>query len=200
MDFSPLTLAPAQWQALQDSYATPPRAYHHFGHVRAVLQHCQDVADGPGWQRPAEVYLAVLYHDAIYVAGRKDNEARSAALALQAIARAPELAGVDAARVEQLILLTARHGDLGPDDVDAEAALFLDCDMAILAAPEPVFAAYDRGVAEEYKGVVPGFLNRAGRRRFLQGLLRAPRIFLSDFFHQRLDAAARENLRRQLAR
>ena len=47
MDFSPLTLAPAQWQALQDSYATPPRAYHHFGHVRAVLQHCQEVADGP---------------------------------------------------------------------------------------------------------------------------------------------------------
>lgn len=153
MDFSPLTLAPAQWQALQDSYATPPRAYHHFGHVRAVLQHCQEVADGPGWQQPAEVYLAVLYHDAIYVAGRKDNEARSAQMALQAITQAPELAAVDAARVEQLILLTARHGALGPDDVDAEAALFLDCDMAILAAPEPVFTAYDRGVAEEYKGV-----------------------------------------------
>lgn len=75
MDFSPLTLAPAQWQALQDSYATPPRAYHHFGHVRAVLQHCQEVADGPGWTQPAEIYLAVLYHDAIYHAGRKDNEA-----------------------------------------------------------------------------------------------------------------------------
>ncbi|KAG1526308.1 hypothetical protein G6F50_018394 [Rhizopus delemar] len=70
--------------------------------------------------------------------------------------------------------------------------------MAILAAPEPVFAAYDRGVAEEYTGVVPGFLYRAGRRRFLQGLLRAPRIFLRDFIHQRLDAAARANLRRQV--
>ena len=106
---------------------------------------------------------------------------------------------VDAARVEQLILLTARHGELAPDDVDAEAALFLDCDMAILAAPEPVFSAYDCGVAEEYKGVVPGFLYRACRR-FLQGLLRAPRIFLSEFFHQRLDSAARDNLRRQLGR
>ena len=198
MDFAPIELAPAQWQTLQDAYATPPRAYHHFGHVRAVLQHCQQVAAGPGWQQPAEVYLAVLYHDAIYQAGRKDNEARSAALARKAIAHAPELAGVDAARVEQLILLTARHGELGPDDVDAEAALFLDCDMAILAAPEAVFAAYDRGVAEEYKGVVPGFLYRAGRRRFLQGLLRKPRIFLSDFFHQQLDAAARANLQRQL--
>ncbi|WP_313207339.1 hypothetical protein [Stenotrophomonas sp.] len=198
MDFAPIPLAPAQWQTLQDAYATPPRAYHHFGHVRAVLQHCQDVAAGPGWQQPAEVYLAVLYHDAIYQAGRKDNEARSAELARRAIAHAPELSGIDAARVEQLILLTAHHGELGPDDVDAEAALFLDCDMAILAAPEAVFAAYDRGVAEEYQGVVPGFLYRAGRRRFLQGLLRAPRIFLSDFFHQRLDAAARANLQRQL--
>ncbi len=200
MDFAPIALTPAHWQALEAAYATPPRAYHHFGHVRAVLQHCQQVAVGPGWQQPVEVYLAALYHDAVYQAGRKDNEARSAQLALQAIAEVPALAHVDAARVEQLILLTARHGALGPDEVDAEAALFLDCDMAILGAPAEVFDAYDRGVAEEYRGVVPGFLYRAGRRRFLQGLLRAPRIFLSDFFHQRLDAAARANLRRQLER
>lgn len=200
MDFAPIALAPAHWQALEAAYATPPRAYHHFGHVRAVLQHCQQVAAGPGWQQPVEVYLAALYHDAVYQAGRKDNEARSAHLALQVIAQAPDLAQVDAARVEQLILLTARHGALGPDEVDAEAALFLDCDMAILGAPAEVFDAYDRGVAEEYRGVVPGFLYRAGRRRFLQGLLRAPRIFLSEFFHQRLDAAARANLRRQLER
>ncbi|WP_312709858.1 hypothetical protein [Stenotrophomonas sp.] len=200
MDFAPIALTPAHWQALEAAYATPPRAYHHFGHVRAVLQHCQQVAVGPGWQQPVEVYLAALYHDAVYQAGRKDNEARSAQLALQAIAEVPALAQVDAARVEQLILLTARHGALRPDEVDAEAALFLDCDMAILGAPAEVFDAYDRGVAEEYRGVVPGFLYRAGRRRFLQGLLRAPRIFLSDFFHQRLDAAARANLRRQLER
>lgn len=198
MDFSPLDLDPVQWQALQAAYATPPRAYHHFGHVRAVLQHCQEVADGPGWQQPAEIYLAVLYHDAVYQAGRKDNEARSAQLALRAIAQSPALASVDAGRVERLILLTARHGALGPEDVDAEAALFLDCDMAILAAPDSVFDAYDRGVAEEYRGVVPGFLYRAGRRRFLQGLLAAPRIFLSGYFHQRLDARARANLRRRL--
>ena len=41
MDFSPLTLAPAQWQALQDSYAWPPRACHRVYHVLAVLQHFQ---------------------------------------------------------------------------------------------------------------------------------------------------------------
>lgn len=200
MDFSPLNLPHAQWQALQAAHVTPPRAYHHFGHVKALLQHCQQVAMGPGWAHPREVYLAALYHDAVYVAGRKDNEARSAQLALQAIEQWLPGQGVDAQRVQQLILDTARHGQIGVDDVDAETALFLDCDMAILGAPAEVFDAYDRGVAEEYRGVVPGFLYRAGRRRFLQGLLKQPRIFLSDFFHQQLDGAARENLRRTLQR
>ena len=50
------------------------RAYHDFMHVREVLHHYADVAVGPGWTQPVEVYLAVLYHDAIYQPGRKDND------------------------------------------------------------------------------------------------------------------------------
>jgi len=72
--------------------------------------------------------------------------------------------------------------------------------MAILGAPAAVFDAYDRGIAEEYAGHVPGFVFRLNRRRFLKQVLGQPRIFLSDFFHQRLDAAARDNLRRRVGR
>ena len=82
------------------------------------------------------------------------------------------------------------------DQVDRDAALFLDCDMAILGAGPAVFDAYDRGIAAEYRGKVPGWLFRLNRRRFLKGLLARERIFLSDFFHARLDAQARINLRR----
>lgn len=197
MHVDPLIL-PAGMQAdLEAAYAMPPRAYHSFAHAQAVLRHCQDVAAGPGWQHPREVQLAALYHDAIYDAGRSDNEARSAEMARRAIAHWLPGAGIDVARVVHLIELTARHGSVAADEVDAEAALFLDCDMAILGAPAAVFDAYDAGIAEEYAGHVPGFLFRLNRRRFLKKLLAAPRIFLSDFFHQRLDAAARANLRRR---
>ncbi len=103
-------------------------------------------------------------------------------------------AGLDAARVAALIELTARHGRLSAAAVDAEAALFLDCDMAILGADPAGFAAYDRAIAEEYRGVVPGWLYRRKRRAFLQTVLAQPRIFLSDWFHARYDAAARANL------
>ncbi|HET8935603.1 MAG TPA: hypothetical protein VFN67_19275 [Polyangiales bacterium] len=37
-------------------------------------------------------------------------------------------------RVRALIMLTARHGRIDGAEVDAEAALFLDCDMAIVGS------------------------------------------------------------------
>lgn len=197
----PLRLPDAQWEALRGAYAAPPRAYHHFGHVEEVLRHFASVAGGPGWRQPREVWLAVLYHDAVYRPGRSDNETRSAELAQAHVAHWLPEAGVDAARVATLIGMTARHGALGPADLredpcPEDAAHFLDCDMAILGAAPAAFDEYDQAIAQEYAGKVPGWLFRLRRRRFLRGLAAKERIFLSDFFHHRYDRQARENLRR----
>lgn len=196
--FPPLPLPAPMWEQLRAQHAQPVRAYHHFGHAQAVLQHCAEVAAGPGWQQPAEAQLAALYHDAIYVPGRSDNEARSAELAGRAISQWLPDAGIDIAAVATLITLTARHGNLVPSQVSADQALFLDCDMAILAAPWEVFCAYDRGIASEYRGVVPGWLFAWRRRAFLKALHKRSRIFLSAWGHARWDAGARANLSRRL--
>lgn len=187
---APLRLPDALVAELAAAYGEPHRAYHTATHVAEVLGWFDRVADDLGWQRPAETYVAVVFHDAIYAPGAKDNEARSAEWARRA-----GLA-VDANRVAELINLTARHGSI--DAVDPEAALFLDCDMAIVGSSPDAFDAYDRAIAIEYKQVPPDAY-RAGRRAFLQGLLGKPRIFLSDYFHAKLDAQARTNLRRALA-
>lgn len=201
MNYFPLDLSHGQLAQLEVAYATPVRAYHNFQHVQEVLRHFEEVSAGPGWTQPAEVYLAVLYHDAIYQAGRKDNEALSAALAMAQVSHWLPECGIDTLRVAELINLTARHGQLSPTDFDQDgfaldALHFLDCDMAILGADPAVFDAYDQGIADEYRGHVPAFLFKLNRKRFLKGLLARERIFLSDYFHQRLDAAARANLRR----
>ena len=201
---APVDLPRGQQAVLEVAYATPPRAYHNYGHVQEVLRYYADVAAGPGWVQPAETYLAVLYHDAIYEAGHKDNEARSAELAMTQAAQWMPEAGIDTLRVAELINLTARHGqfspsDFGNDGFSMDTRHFLDCDMAILGAEAEQFDAYDRGIAEEYRGHVPGFLFRINRKRFLKGLLARERIFLSDWFHQRYDAAARDNVRRAVS-
>lgn len=204
MEFRPPVELPAEQRAaLEAAYATPVRAYHHMGHVQEVQHHYAEVAAGPGWSQPVEVFLAVLYHDAIYQPGAADNEQRSAQLAIAHVDRFLPGAGIDAQRIAALIRLTARHGRLTPEDLATDpcsddAAHFLDCDMAILGAAPPVFDAYDRAIAAEYRGTVPAWLFKLNRRRFLKGLLARERIYLSDFFHARLDAAARINLRRAI--
>ncbi len=200
---APLVLPAEQWSALLAAYAAPPRAYHQYAHVQEVLRHYADVVAGPGWAQPREVWLAVQYHDAVYEAGRGDNEARSALLARGHVARWLPGQGIDAGRVAALIELTARHGRHLPDDFGHGAQAddtrhFLDCDMAILGAEPAVFDAYDLAIAREYQGHVPAWLFRINRRRFLKGLLGRERIFLSDFFHRRYDAQARANLRRAI--
>ncbi len=185
--------------ALRAAYARPPRTYHTAEHVAEVIGEYEWVADTAGWDHPRDVYWAILCHDAIYEAGRPDNEARSAVLARRLAGAWLRSAGLDLDRVEALIVLTARHGALDAAALGRDAAHFVDCDMAILGAPPARFDAYDAAIAIEY-AAVPRDAYRAGRRRFLASLLTAPRIFHSDLFHQRLDAAARENLARAVDR
>lgn len=195
-------LPEAQLHALRHAYAHPPRAYHNWQHVLELLGHYCDVEVESGWHKPAEILLAMLYHDAVYVPGRNDNEACSARLAARHLSQW-RWDGVDIARVEELILATAHHGEHSPASVGDGANAddmrrFLDCDMAILGADAEAFDAFEQGIAEEYRSVVPGLAYRFKRRAFLRKLLKRPRIYLSDAFHSRFDQKARANLRRTL--
>jgi predicted metal-dependent HD superfamily phosphohydrolase len=188
----PIDLPDHVIDALQRAYEAPPRAYHNFGHVLEVLAHFERVSD---WHDRDGVCLAILFHDAVYAAGRTDNEAKSAELAATLLGATCPAARI--ARVQQLILLTAHHGSIDPAQVDHDAALFLDCDMAILGASPDAYAAYERAIAQEY-AAVPQVAYRAGRTRFLYKLLARPRIYLSDFFHAEREQAARSNIQRAL--
>jgi predicted metal-dependent HD superfamily phosphohydrolase len=193
---APIRLSQQQYQALSAAYGDPPRAYHSIHHIISVVGHWHDVQRRVGWGHPAETFLALLYHDAIYLAGKHDNEDRSARFAEVQLG---DVRHVDHGQVSQLIRLTGRHGKMAIGDVDQDAALFLDCDMAILGSDQAAFDDYEAGIASEY-AAIPVELYRAGRRRFLERLLEAPRIFLSEDFHQRLDGRARSNLTRSCER
>ncbi len=172
-------------------YSEPHRGYHNANHIAEVLGWFDTVSDELGWKSPRDVYDAILFHDAIYDthAQAGDNETRSAELAL---------AHGCSPRTAELIALTALHGKLARTDVDDEAALFLDCDTAILGAAPEAFDAYDRGIALEYASVRPD-LYKQGRGAFLRMMRERPRLFLTDYFHAKLDAAARANLDRAIA-
>ncbi len=192
--YVPLEVPAVMWAELEAAYQKPPRAYHNIQHVHEVAAHYEKVAAAIGWQYPKEVYLAVLYHDAIYQAGRKDNEARSAELAAEAVAKYLSAASIDTAMLVNLIELTARLGHLHSQMLGDDSKLFLDCDMAIFGSEPDQFLAYDKAIASEYRGKLPGWMFQFLRRKFLKELLDMPRIYLSDFFYESHEAKARLNI------
>ena len=174
-------------QRLQQAWAEPQRHYHTTQHLRECLALLEPELHSA--QHPGEVELALWFHDAVYDPKAKDNEARSADWACQALAQA----GADEAvqqRVRALIMATCH--DAAP--VDPDARLLVDIDLAILGAEPARFAEYDAQVRAEYRWV-PGWLYRRKRKQVLAGFLARPAIYGTERFRARLEGRARENLR-----
>jgi predicted metal-dependent HD superfamily phosphohydrolase len=172
-------------------YAAPQRHYHSVQHLQECFVHWEALRDVA--QHPAEVALALWFHDAVYDVHRHDNEARSAAWAQDAAAAAG--CGTQAAERIAALVLATRH-DAEPGSPDAQ--VLIDVDLAILAAAPERFAEYESQVRAEYAHV-PDWLFKRARRKVLEGFLRRPRIYWTERFWRQYEETARGNLRRALA-
>lgn len=178
-------------QALLDRYAEAHRSYHTLQHLAECLATFEAVRHLA--VQPAEVELALWFHDAVYDVTRSDNEERSAQWAWAELAAANTPAAT-ADRIAALVLAT-RHTEA---PATADAQLLVDIDLAILGADEPRFAEFERQVRDEY-AFVPDAVFRSRRRAILQAFLQRPRIYGTDHFRAAREEMARRNLRRAIA-
>ena len=170
----------------------PHRAYHDARHVASCVVLAEEHRAHA--RRPAEVLLALLFHDAIYVPLARDNEARSAALATTAL-RGLGASDEVTERVAALVLTTRDHASRG----DPDAELVLDCDLAILGADDDAYAAFEDGVRAEH-AMVDEARYRAGRARVLEGFLGRTQLYAVPAIARACEARARSRLAAQIAR
>jgi predicted metal-dependent HD superfamily phosphohydrolase len=172
-------------------YSEPHRAYHNVEHLKDCFKRFDEVHGLP--QHPAEVLLALWFHDAIYDTRAHDNEEESARWARDVVVSSggPPTA---ASRIYDLILAT-RHDT---SSLRGDSALVADIDLTILGAPPERFQAYDRQIRQEYAWVPePDF--REARLRILEGFLARPAIYLTGPFRRKYEMLARENLETAVA-
>lgn len=178
------------YQDLMARYAEPTRSYHTVQHLDECFARLDEVARLA--HRVHEVELALWFHDAVNQPRSSDNEEQSAMWAQAEIARAGLPVEVGA-RVRELILAT-KH-ERAPTTPDA--ALLVDIDLGILAAPAERFDEYERQVRQEYSWV-PAFLFRRKRREILTGFLARPHLYNTEHFRTCCEALARANLQRSI--
>ena len=180
------------WEELFLHYQSPQRAYHNFTHIATLLtlgnEHAIQLSN------PPLLKLSIFYHDIIYKALRKDNEAKSAELAIQRL-KALQLKEADIATVDQQIRATAGHDLIDKKDLDAQ--WFLDFDLEILSRPWEEYLEYTHQIRKEYR-LVPGYLYRKGRKKVLAHFLEKPYLYHTAYFQKHKEAFARQNLLREL--
>lgn len=198
---------PAVWPLIKEAYSEPHRGYHTLMHLQelfALFDAMQVIQSRP---HGLAIQLAIWFHDFVYHtdANRYPRNEAYSARQMVAIVREHCTSQWLTSMAQQLILAslmvvaTKTHTvpeylNQSPDQA-AALALFLDMDLAILAAEPGRLEAYDEGVRQEWNGLSResrGQFN-VGRHAALTALANRAPLFYSEAFRP-LEAKARENL------
>ncbi len=179
------------YQKLSQIYSEPQRHYHTLDHIYQCI--CE-FRDAPYLsEHPNEIEMAIWFHDAVYVPGKKDNEQQSARLA-QKFLKKIKMPDFFIKRVGSLILATKHKAS--PKSLDAK--VIVDVDLSILGKSEQDFDRYETGIRQEYR-YVPEEQFKQGRAAILEGFLNRDSIYSTDFFRKKYEEQARKNLQKSIA-
>ncbi len=172
--------------AVIQNYGQAQRHYHTMQHLDECFANFDAMSSAA--THPAEVELALWFHDAIYAVRSHDNEQQSADWARSVVLNAGGTQMV-AERVYALVMVTC-HNAL-PTSLDER--ILVDIDLSILAAEPARFSEYEKQVRAEYAWV-PEKTYRSKRAEILQTFLDRESIYNTAAFKTRNEANARRNL------
>ena len=186
----------ALWQDIAARYNEPQRAYHTLKHIQQLFEQLDQIKDK--LYEPHIIALALYYHDVTYDPRRSDNELKSAEYAVEALSH--YLSAEQCQHIYALIMMTATHQPhkLADEDKSSDAAYLLDMDLIILGASWSEYQQYAQAVRQEYAHVTK--VNyRVGRITVLQKLLTHTTLYLTDYYHSRLEEQARDNIKHEIS-
>ena len=183
--------AGAVFDQLDTLYREPHRRYHTAAHIEHCLRQFDFAAD---WMDESDVVeMALWFHDAIYDVPGKENELRSAELfAARADGRGSEQFRSE---VHRLIMATTHRAP--PETLDE--SFIVDIDLSSFGLPWEEFLRDSRAVRAEFPHVSDAEFYPK-QKKFLESLVARPEFCFTEFFRDRHEARARENIERLCAR
>ena len=172
-------------------YREPHRRYHTPAHIEHCLRLFDLAADR--MDEPDAVETALWFHDAIYDVPTEKNELRSAELfAARAGGRGSERFR---SKVRRLIMATTHREP--PATLDE--SFIVDIDLSSFGLPWKEFLRDSIAVREEFP-LAPDAEFYPRHRKFVESLVARPVFCFTEFFRDRHEARARENIGRLFAR
>ena len=177
------------WEELQKAYSGKNRYYHNLTHLEEMITQYEMYHSQLTF--PVEVLYAIFYHDYIYKATSKENELKSAELAISIL---PTNAKINAALVFEMIVATKLHEHNSVEDIN----WLIDFDLKILSKEWKDYEVYFKQIRKEYK-IYPDLLYNPGRKKALQHFLENEFIFQTETFRSQFEKQARENILKEIS-
>ena len=170
-------------------YAEPHRFYHTMEHIDAMMAQYEAVF-GP---ITIAEYVAVLYHDIVYIPGSKTNEDDSITLMYTHRPVFYNAVSNDLLESAKQIILDTKH-NAAPS---LSSTRVVDLDLMILGRDPNVYSTYIQNVRKEFAAVSDDQW-KAGRSAFLQSMIALPSIFRTPQMIALYEQQAQYNLADEL--
>ncbi|MEL6918811.1 MAG: hypothetical protein AAFO99_13900 [Bacteroidota bacterium] len=177
------------YHLLMEYYSEKHRAYHNIEHIEDCLTQLDAIVEEIPWRK--EIELALWFHDAIYNPYGKDNELKSAQLAMEFLKQQNGNAQLESILFN--LIMATLHKE---EPTNLAEKIMMDIDISILGTDYPTYRDYAKKIRREYR-LVPGILYRKKRKEILCNFLERQPLYYSKYF-KRLETRARENLRREI--
>ncbi|MGI9582310.1 HD domain-containing protein [Chryseobacterium sp. RRHN12] len=178
------------WNEIETRYSEKSRYYHNLLHLENMFRELDDVKGNiSGF---TAISFSVFYHDIIYDVTSKSNEEKSAAAAEKRLTEL-HVNKDDISVISEQIIATKSH----QLSVHNDTNYLLDADLSVLGKDFKTYMEYTRNIRKEYS-VYPDFLYKPGRKKVLKHFLELESIFKTEYFKEKYEAQAKENIEAEL--
>ncbi|WP_408030880.1 HD domain-containing protein [Tenacibaculum xiamenense] len=177
------------WSKIHQFYSKKERAYHNLNHLQELFKYHDLYKEQ--LSSPDIVSFSIFYHDIIYDIWKKDNEEKSAEVALIELQKI-DLPYLFYKEIENQILATKTH-----QAASLDGKFMVDFDLSILGQSNKIYTDYTQKIRKEYR-LIPSILYKKGRKKVLEHFLAKENIYSTVPFKNLYEKQARENLANEL--
>ncbi len=171
------------WQEIEEAYSKKNRHYHTLKHLEYIYSELPKL--------DVVTEFAIFYHDIIYDVTRTDNEEQSALFCKERLANLC----VEPSIIKDVVTLINETKTHNPSTT--RNTLFLDADLSILGGGADRYISYTKQIRKEYS-IFSQSDYYIGRKKVLKHFLAKEKIYHSDYFYNKYETIARENIKKEL--
>ncbi len=179
------------WTEVEEHYSHKKRHYHTLSHLYNLLLELTEIKSRiKCWNT---ILFTMYYHDIVYNVLKANNEELSAEFAEKRMKQITVKSHLIENSISQ-ILATKNH----LADSASDTNYFTDADLSVLGQGWQAYSMYCQHVRKEYS-IYPDMIYMPGRKKVLKHFLAMERIYKTDYFYNKYEAQARQNIALELA-